>query len=161
MLDEQDRSLWDRAMIAHGLRLLDRSARDDLVTRFHLEAAIAACHAVAPRFEDTDWARIEDLYMQLHARNDSSVVALNRAVAMGMTRGSAYALTFLDRYADDPAIQRYVLYHATIGELLRRGGDPERAAEAFRRALELPASEPERAFLRRRLAACDTDPETS
>jgi len=160
LLDEQDRSLWDRAMIAHGLRILERSARDDRVTRFHLEAGIAACHAGAPRFEETDWARIEDLYMQLQALNDSSVVALNRAVAIGMTRGTACALTFLDRYADDPAMQRYVLYHATIGELLRRGNEPERAAEAFRRALDLPASEPERAFLRRRLAACDQLRET-
>jgi RNA polymerase sigma-70 factor (ECF subfamily) len=160
LLDEQDRTRWDRAMIAHGMRLLDRSAHDDRVTRFHLEAGIAACHAVAARFEETDWMRIEDLYMQLQALNDSSVVALNRAVAIGMTRGTACALGFLDRYADDPAMQRYVLYHATIGELLRRGGDLEHAAEAFQRALELPASEPERAFLRRRLAACATHMET-
>jgi RNA polymerase sigma-70 factor (ECF subfamily) len=160
LLDEQDRARWDRAMIAHGMRLLDRSARDDRVTRFHLEAGIAACHAVAARFEETDWMRIEDLYMQLQALNDSSVVALNRAVAIGMTRGIACALGFLDRYADDPAMQRYVLYHATIGELLRRGGDLEHAAEAFQRALGLPASDPERAFLRRRLAACATHMET-
>jgi RNA polymerase sigma-70 factor (ECF subfamily) len=160
LLDEQDRSVWDAAMIAEGLRLMDRSARGDRVTRYHLEAGIAACHAVAPRFEDTNWVRIEDLYMQLQALNDSSVIALNRAVAIGMTRGSTWALAFLDRYADDPAMQRYVLYHATIGELLRRDGEWARAADAFQRALELPASEPERAFLRRRLAACDKRGET-
>ena len=154
LLDEQDRSLWDREMIARGLVYLDRSARGDRVTRFHLEAGIAACHAVAPRFEDTDWQRIDDLYAQLQAINDSPVVALNRAVAIGMLYGSRSALDFLGPYAVDPDMQRYAPFHATVGELLRRAGQADRAAESFRRAMELPASDPERAFLRRRLAAC-------
>lgn len=154
LLEDQPRERWDRGLIARGLRRLDRSARGGRETRYHLEAAIAACHAVAPSFEATDWARIEALYEQLETLTDSPVVALNRAVAIGMLHGPADALAFLDTHVQGDALQRYLPWHATLGELYRRSGDDVRAAAAFRTALSLPVTEPERAFLRARLAAC-------
>lgn len=143
-------------MIGAGLRVLDRSARGEQLSRYHIEAAIAACHAVAARFEDTDWPRIAALYEQLQSLHDSPVVALNRAVAISMTQGPAAAIEFLARYEHDPAMQRYVLFHATRGELLRRAGRSASAADAFEHALRLPASAPERAFIHRRIAQCAT-----
>lgn len=154
LLEDQARDRWDRSLIARGLVRLDRSARGEHETRYHIEAAIAACHAVAARFEDTDWLRIERLYGQLEALTDSPVVALNRAVAIAMLRGPAEGLAFLDAHVDAAALRRYLPYHATRGELYRRSGDGARAAAAFRTAIDLPISEPERAFLRERLAAC-------
>jgi RNA polymerase sigma-70 factor (ECF subfamily) len=154
-LEEQAREAWDRSLIARGLHRLGRSARGGRETRYHIEAAIAACHAVAPAFGDTDWARIELLYGRLQDMTDSPVVALNRAVALCMLRGPAAALRFLDEAVDPAALAGYLPWHATLGELHRRSGDGARAAAAFRAALALPVSGPERAFLRARLAQCE------
>jgi RNA polymerase sigma-70 factor (ECF subfamily) len=157
LLDVQARDAWDRAGIARGLASLDRSARGAHESRYHLEASIAACHAVAPTFEDTDWDRIERLYQSLQTLTDSPVVALNRAVALAMTRGPEAALEFLDALTHDDVLRHYLPFHATVGELRRRSGDPVAAGHAFRRALTLPASEPERAFLTRKLVLCEAE----
>lgn len=154
LLDAQPRDAWDRAGIARGLRALDRAARGPLESRYHIEAAIAACHAVAPSFEETDWPRIGALYEALQDLTDSPVVAVNRAVAIAMTRGPREALALLHRLPGD-ALREYLPFHATVGELYRRAGEPAAAAAAFRRALELPGSGPARAFLARRLADCE------
>lgn len=153
LLSAQPREAWDRARVARGLRWLERSARGPRETRYHVEAAIAACHATAPRYEDTDWTRIDTLYARLQELNDSPVVALNRAVAIAALRGPAAALEFL-AHVDGATLSHYVPYHATLGELHRRNHDFDRAASAFRTALELPLSEPERAFLRGRFDEC-------
>jgi RNA polymerase sigma-70 factor (ECF subfamily) len=154
LLSEQDRSLWDRAFIDAGLAHLERSAEGDRLTGFHLEAGIAACHVAAPSYEDTDWQRILALYDALLDRSGSPIVALNRAVAVGMLEGPAAALRVIEPIAQHDALERYFLLPATRGELLQQLGENAAAADEYRRAISLPCSEPERIFLLRRLAAC-------
>ncbi len=151
-IDEQDRARWDRSMIARGIDHLDRSAAGESVTSYHLEAGIAACHAAAARYEDTDWARIVELYDMLAAVNPTPVVRLNRAIAISRAGGAAAGLSALDDVIDQPALQRYYLLPATLGEFSRDLGDSARAAEHYRAALACECSEPERRFLERRLS---------
>jgi RNA polymerase sigma-70 factor (ECF subfamily) len=156
LIPEQDRTLWDRPLIHAALRHLDASARGERLTLYHLEAGIAACHAGAPTYEETDWSTIVDLYDALLERTGSPVVALNRAVAIGMRDGPDAALPLLDQLASDGDLERYFLLPATIGDMHMRRGDVTRAAEFYELALALPASSPQRAFLRRRLRVCRT-----
>lgn len=154
LLAEQDRGLWDAELIARGFRHLDASARGEALSRYHLEAGIAACHAGAASFEETDWERILFLYDALLERFSSPVVRLNRAIALGEARGPEAALESLDALADEPALSRYALYPAARGEFLRRRGRTEEAAARFREAIALAGSEAERRLLRGKLAAC-------
>jgi len=142
-LEEQDRSLWDRRMIADGMRHLDASASGDAVTSYHVEAAIAACHSAAASFEETDWERVIELYDELLEIKPSPVVALNRAVAVAMARGPEAGITAAEEIAEHASLREYLPVSATLGELWRRRGDKVKAAEHFTRALELPASAPE------------------
>ncbi|HEX3157666.1 MAG TPA: DUF6596 domain-containing protein [Gemmatimonadaceae bacterium] len=151
LLPEQDRSQWDRALIARGFAHLDRSAAGDVVTSYHLQAAIASCHAAAPSFERTDWARILVLYDRLLALQPSPVVALNRAIALGMVHGPEAALGTARPLDGEPSLRRYALLPATLAELHRRAGDGELAREYFQRALTMECTDAERRFLRRRL----------
>ncbi|HEX6099353.1 MAG TPA: sigma-70 family RNA polymerase sigma factor [Thermoanaerobaculia bacterium] len=153
-LEEQNRALWDQRMLAEGLRALGRSARGERLTAYHVEAAIASCHAVAPSFEETDWPAIIGHYDQLLALKPTPVVALNRAIAVAMAEGPQAGLTEIARIAEHPALRDYLPLPAILGELHLRTGDRERAAEHFSRALELPATMPEKRFLLRKLAAC-------
>jgi RNA polymerase sigma-70 factor (ECF subfamily) len=152
-LDRQDRALWDRAMIAEGLEHLGRAAAGDLVSPFHLEAAIAACHALAPTYDATDWQQIVALYDELLALMPSPLIALQRAIAIGRADGARAGLRALqglvgnDRLEDDPVLA------AAIGELEAQRGDVRAARTAYRRALELAGTAPERRFLEERLAA--------
>ena len=150
-LAEQDRALWDRALIARGLRHLDAAAAGDLVTVYHLEAGIAACHAVAQRYEDTNWAGIVDLYDSLASVKPTPIVWLNRAIAVSRLEGPRAGLVALDSIADDPLLARYYLLPAAIAELSMEIGDLGRAAASFQAALGRECSEPERRFLERRL----------
>ena len=150
-LAEQDRSRWDQSLADRGLRDLDRAASGDTLTIYHLEAGIAACHAVAPRYEDTDWSRIVELYDMLAALKPTPIVALNRAIAVSRLHGPRAGLAEVESIADDPALARYYLLPATMGELAWESGDAERAAECFRAALACECSAPERRFLERRL----------
>jgi RNA polymerase sigma-70 factor, ECF subfamily len=150
-LAEQDRAGWDAAAIARGMQHLDAATTGDALTVYHLEAGIAACHAAASRYEDTDWANIVDLYDALIAIKPTPIVALNRAIAVSRLRGSAAGLAAVDAIAGDPLLARYYLLHATIGELALECGDRERAAESFSAALACECSQPERRFLERRL----------
>lgn len=150
-LAEQDRSLWDRSLIDRGLRSLDRAAAGDTLTAFHLEAGIAACHAVAPRYDDTDWARIVDLYDTLVVLKPTPIVALNRAIALSRLHGPRAGIAAIETIADDPLLARYYLLPATLGELASESGDLVRAAEHFRAALACECTGPERRFLQRRL----------
>lgn len=151
LLPDQDRSLWDRDLIARGLRHLERSAAGSALSAFHLEAAIAACHATAESSGSTDWAAILSLYDRLLSRNPSPVVRVNRAVALSMVEGPHAALAVLEAAAGDPALARYGLLPAAQGEMWERAGEPVRATEHYRRALELPCSAPERRFLEKKL----------
>ena len=151
LLAAQDRARWDRAQIARALAHLAASAEGAAVTRFHLEAGIAVCHCLAPSWEATDWGQILELYDQLLALDGSPVVALNRAVAVAKVQGPAAGLCALDAIENGAALNQYHLYHAVAGQLWLDAGDPARAAQCYRRALELAALPAERALLQQRL----------
>jgi RNA polymerase sigma-70 factor, ECF subfamily len=153
LLGEQDRSLWNRNLIAHGFMHLDRSAEGDEFSEYHLQAGIAACHAAAASYELTDWAEIVRLYDQLLAINPSPVVALNRAVALAKYQGAEAGIRALEEISEHPALSHYYLLPATLGELWTELGEREKAAAHYRKALDLPCSEPERRFLNKRLEA--------
>jgi RNA polymerase sigma-70 factor (ECF subfamily) len=149
LLEDQDRARWDHAMIDEGLALLDVGARRPGVYR--LQAEIAACHARAPRPEDTDWPLIATLYGRLVALQPSPVVELNRAAAVAMADGPESGLRLLDPLG--PQLDRYQPFHSARAELLRRADRPDDAATEYRRAIELTGNDAERRFLERRLAA--------
>jgi RNA polymerase sigma factor (sigma-70 family) len=148
-LPEQDRSLWDHAAIAEAGQLIARAAALRRPGPYQLQAAIVACHAEAPRWEDTDWPQIFVLYTMLLHLQPSPVTRLHRAVAMRYARGPAAALAELGELAG--ALAGYHLFHATRAELLRATGQPDAAREADARALELTANPAEVELLRERL----------
>jgi len=152
LLEEQDRSRWDRRAIGEGRQLVDQALRRGRPGRFTLQAAIAAVHAEAPSYGDTDWPEVLGLYDLLLVVWPSPVVALNRAVAVAMVDGPAAGLAALDMVADDPHLATYPYLAATRADLLRRLGRTRDAAQAYRTALSLAANAAERDFLTRRLA---------
>jgi RNA polymerase sigma-70 factor (ECF subfamily) len=154
-LEEQDRSGWDRPLIAEGLAELQRAVRREQVGPYQLQAMIAACHIAAASFEETDWARIVELYDALLAQVPSPTVALNRAIAVAMRSGPEAGLDLLDDLVRDGALARSHLLPAARADLLRRTGRPGPASEAYRAALELTSNEAERAYLQRRLDELD------
>jgi RNA polymerase sigma-70 factor (ECF subfamily) len=158
LLGEQDRSRWDLALIAEGLTHLERAAAGDTITVFHVEAAIAACHAAAPDEASTDWPYVLQLYDDLLALKPSPVVALNRAIALAMVEGTAAGIRALEALGRQRALARYLLLPAALGALWRRAGVPLTAARYYRAALALPVSSPERRFLLRRLGECEAEP---
>ncbi len=145
-LDRQDRRRWNQASIAEGVRLLPSEPGP-----YQLQAAIAACHAVAPSVEETDWPRIVTLYDGLLVHAPSPVVRLNRAVAVAMADGPAAGLALVDQLAASGDLADSHLLPATRADLLRRTGDSEGAAEAYREAFALAATDAERAYLKARL----------
>ena len=149
-LDEQDRNLWHRDQIEEALPLAGEALRRG-AGPFAIQAAIAAEHCRAARPEDTDWPRILLLYGLLERVEPSPVVSLNRAVAVAMVEGPARAVELLDALAAGGALDSYHLLHSARAEFLRRLGDSEGAAAAYRRALELVGNDSERRFLERRL----------
>ena len=157
LLEEQDRSLWDRARIGAGLERLGRAAEGLAMSRYHAEAAIAACHAVAQSFEATDWEEVVLHYDDLVRLAPSPIVRLNRAVAIGMRDGDAAGLEVLDLEADEPKLRRYMLFHATRGRFHERLGGIAEARCAYEEALKHASNEVEKAFLRRRLSAMPAD----
>ncbi len=154
ILAAQDRSRWDRAQIARGLAHLDRSAAGPRVTRWHLEAGIAATHALAPNYDQTNWLHILELYDALVALDPSPIIALNRTVALARVQGAPAALSALEKIPRRRTLESYHLFHAVRGQLLLGAGHPVEAATALRRALALVTVPAEREFLQRRLAAC-------
>jgi len=157
-LEHQDRSLWDRARIAEGAELVERALRTGRFGPYTLQAAIAAVHAEAPSADATDWAQIVGLYDLLLRAAPSPVVALNRAVAVGMRDGAAAGLALVDTLiAESNALAHYVPAHATRADLCRRLGRRDDARAAYRRALSLAGQGPERRYFERRLAEVDGD----
>lgn len=148
LLEHQDRGRWDRAQIAEALERVPIALRAG-PGPYALQAAIAALHASAPTAADTDWPQIAVLFAELHRRQPSAVVALNGAVAIAMWRGPEHGLVLVDQLADELA--GYHLWHAARGDLLRRLDRRPEAVVAYRAALELAGSEPERRFLTRRI----------
>jgi RNA polymerase sigma-70 factor (ECF subfamily) len=152
LLRDQDRSKWSRPAIAEGMRALDRASSGDAISAFHLEAGIAACHAVAPAWDATDWPQILGLYDELLALTGSPVVAVNRAIAVSRVEGALSGLAALEAIADRAALERYPLLPAVQAELWREAGDFDRAAACYRTALGLARSTPEHNWLAARLA---------
>jgi RNA polymerase sigma-70 factor (ECF subfamily) len=157
-LFEQDRSRWDARLIADGLRLLTVSASGERVSEYHVEAAIAAEHAMAARAEDTDWGRIVELYDTLSAMRPGPVVALSRAIAVAQRDGPERGLEAIAAIADAGRLASYPFYPAAMGDLELRCGRAEAAREHFRAALGVARNDAERAFLERRVAACSQTP---
>jgi RNA polymerase sigma-70 factor, ECF subfamily len=149
LLEDQDRSRWDRREIDEGHRVLERALSLRKPGPYQLQAAVAALHAEASTPEETDWAQIAALYGGLAHSDPSPIVELNRAVAVAMAEGPAHGLDVVDRI---PGLDRYHLLHATRADLLRRLGRTPEAASAYGRALELATHPAEREFLERRLA---------
>ena len=154
-LRHQDRSRWDRAMIARGLAHLGRSADGDELSEYHLHAGIAACHCTAADDASTDWPRILTLYDRWAAMNDSPVVALNRAVAVAAVHGPAAGLDAVAATEDRGALESYYLLYAVLAEFESQLGRHARAAAHLRDALRLTDVTSERAFLSAKLAACE------
>ena len=155
LLLEQDRRRWDRLLIRRGLDALERArAGGGQAGPYTLQAEIAACHARAGTPEETDWTRIADSYAELARVAPSPVVELNRAVAVSFAAGPAAGLEVARALVDEPALARYHLLPAVIGDLLAKLGRYDEAAAEFSRAAELTGNERERALLRDRAADC-------
>jgi RNA polymerase sigma-70 factor, ECF subfamily len=149
LLEDQDRTRWDRRQIDEALALVPVALRGG-PGPYGLQAAIAALHASASRAGETDWRQIAALFDELLRRHPSTIIQLNRAVAIAMWQGPAAGLVLIDELAEDLA--GYHLWHAARADLLRRLGRHREAAVAYRAALGCVGSEPERRFLERRLA---------
>jgi RNA polymerase sigma-70 factor, ECF subfamily len=152
LLDDQDRTRWDRGQIAEGVALVERAFASGTVGPYGLQAAIGAVHARAERPEATDWSRIAALYDLLVQAVPSPVVELNRAVAIAMRDGPQAGLSLIDELLSRGELADYHLAHSARGDFCRRLGRTAEARAAYQRALELAKQEPERRFLRGRLA---------
>jgi len=152
-LADQDRSLWDHAQIAGGLRALEKAVRFRRPGQYQLQAAITALHIQAADPDATDWEQIAGLYGALGRLSPSAVVAVNHAAAVGFAEGPRAGLDLLGPLLADPALQRYQPLHATHAELLNRAGDRPAAAEAYLQAITLTKNAVARAELQRRLHA--------
>jgi RNA polymerase sigma-70 factor (ECF subfamily) len=152
LLDDQDRSLWNREQIAEGSRLVRTALESRRFGPYTLQAAIAAVHAEAPEASATDWAEIVGLYDALLRLDDSPVIELNRAVAVAMRDGPAAGLAAIDEIVGRGDLRDYRLVHAARAEFCRRLGRTTEALAAYNKALALTRQEPERRFLERRIA---------
>ncbi|HEY9595384.1 MAG TPA: DUF6596 domain-containing protein, partial [Spirochaetia bacterium] len=153
LLHEQDRSLWDAALLSEGFVFLGRSARGQRISRFHVEAGIAACHSKATSYATTDWTEILSLYDTLREMSPSPVVDVNRALAVAMCRGAVAGLDELDAIPERELLARYPYALATYAELHASLGHIEEARDFLDRALALQQPPAERALLVRKRAA--------
>lgn len=151
-LEEQDRSLWDRAKISEGLAIVEQAFRSGPVGPYQLQAAIAALHALADIPQETDWGQIAALYERLFAFQGTPVIALNHAVAIAMSKGLGEGLNRIEALGVSGELDNYYLFHAARADILSRMKHMEKSAAAYRRALGLVANRMEREFLMRRLA---------
>jgi RNA polymerase sigma factor (sigma-70 family) len=153
-LREQDRGTWDQALVRLGIAELNTSATGDEISPFHLEAAIAYEHTIAPAHAETNWTRIVTLYDSLRAVRPSPVVALSRAIAVGELEGPLRALEELAEIPDRERLERSPFYAAAVGEEQLRAGELEGARTSFKTALTLARSPAERRYLELRLTKC-------
>jgi RNA polymerase sigma factor (sigma-70 family) len=155
-LADQDRTQWDRTLIAEGERLLCASVSDATPTEYHLEAGIAMVHASTAFAEDTDWGSIVSLYDALLTLRPSPVVALNRAIAIAQHDGPDRGLDAIAAIADRDRLLHYPFYFATLGELELRRARPDVARRHFQEAIDVARSPQERAFFEARTAVCES-----
>jgi RNA polymerase sigma-70 factor (ECF subfamily) len=155
LLEEQDRSKWDRGLIGCAQQFLARSAEGTVLSPFHLEAAIACHHCTAASVADTDWPAILRLYDALLRVHRSPVYLLNRAIVLAQIDGPHAGIRALEEAGQDAALRHYHLFEATLGELYRRGGDLARARRHLEAAREKTTSPFDRELLDRRLAQCE------
>jgi len=152
LLEDQDRSLWNREQIAEAMALVRQALSSREIGSYTLQAAIAAVHAEAPTAADTDWGQIVGLYDVLAQADPSPVVDLNRAVGVAMRDGPEAGLAIVDSLLAQGDLADYHLAHAARAELCRRLGRTAEARASYERALDLTRQEPEQRFLERRLA---------
>jgi RNA polymerase sigma factor (sigma-70 family) len=157
LLEEQDRSRWNRTMIEWGLYYLDQSAAGTKLSAFHLQAGIAACHSFAASYEFTDWRKILSLYDMLVEIDDSPVVALNRAVAIARVHGPAAGLRAVKEIQNTKAISSYYLLHAVLADFNFDLGNLQDALDHLLKALELTQVKSEQAFLTGKLKRCEDE----
>jgi RNA polymerase sigma factor (sigma-70 family) len=153
-LAEQDRTQWDARLVEEGLALLDRSATGDVVSAFHVEAAIAAAHATAQSVEETDWKAVVGLYDRLMSIAPSPIVALNRAIAIGQRDGPDEGIRSLRAITEVERLCRYPFYPAAIAEFERRRGNLDVARDQFSSAVALARNSVERRYLEARIREC-------
>jgi len=150
LLEQQDRSLWNREQIAEGLALLEKALKSHRFT-YTLQAAIAAVHAEAESTAATDWRQIVALYDRLLRIHPSPVVQLNRAVAIAMCDGPEAGLTLIDAVLEHGELANYYLAHSARADMYRRLGRTAEARSSYEKALALTQQEPERQFLQERI----------
>jgi RNA polymerase sigma-70 factor (ECF subfamily) len=155
LLPEQDRSRWDHALMAEAYRCLDLAAQGREMSRFHIEAGIAACHAIAPSFAATDWVRIAELYEMLRACAPSLVVDVSRAIAIAMCSGARAGLDELDAIPKREILARYPYALAAYADLHASLGNLEEARKYLEQALHMQSSPMQQALLRRKRAALE------
>ena len=151
LLENQDRSLWNRAQIAEGLALVERALKSHRFGSYTLQAAIAAVHAEAESVAGTDWRQIVALYNQLARIQPSPVVQLNRAVAIAMRDGPETGLTHIEAVLEHGELANYYLAHSARADMCRRLGRTAEARSSYEKALALTQQEPERQFLEERI----------
>lgn len=156
LLEDQDRALWKQSEIQEGVALLDRAMSLNAPGAYQIQAAISALHAQAATYAETDWAQIAALYAQLALIEQTPVINLNLAVALGMAQGPLVGLITMDKFRLGDTLDGYHLYHAARADLLRRAGEQAQARDAYERALELAQTRAERAFLARRIAELES-----
>jgi RNA polymerase sigma-70 factor (ECF subfamily) len=154
LLGEQDRGLWDRAQIATGLALVEKALSMGCPGPYQIQAAIGALHAQSTAVESTDWPQIAALYGELLRHTSSPVIALNRAVAVGMAFGPAEGLRALALLANEPSLRDYHPLYLARADMLRRAGDLSAARAAYLRALDLCQNSVERGAILRQLSVC-------
>ncbi len=154
-LQDQDRGLWNRNMIARGIMHLSQSAIGDDLSSYHLQAGIAACHCMAPDYESTDWRRILSLYNKLAGINSSPVVELNRAVAVAKVDGPQKGIEAVEAIQARGNLESYYLLHAVLGEFQSQLRRYPQASRHWQQALQLAVLPSEQAFLRQRLKECE------
>ena len=153
-LDEQDRSLWDRAQIEEGVGILDAALALTSPGPYQTQAAIAALHGTAAAAAETDWPQIAALYQALLRRTPTPIVELNAAVALGLATKLKFALEWIERIEQRGELTDYYLLPASKADVLRRLGRRREAIKAYRAALGLVSNPAERRYLQRRLDAC-------
>ena len=154
-LEDQDRSRWDKTMIARGMFHLTQSASGDDISEYHLQAGIAAVHCTAENYESTDWPRILSLYDRLIEIDDSPVVALNRAVALAQVEGPRAGIDAVEKIRHHQMLDSYYLLYAVLAEFESQLSDYQAAAKHLRKALEFTELKSEQSLLSKRLRECE------
>jgi RNA polymerase sigma-70 factor (ECF subfamily) len=154
LMEEQDRTQWDRRLIRRAQDFLDQSARGTVLSPLHLEAAIACHHCTAKSYADTDWPAILRLYDALLTHHRSPIYLLNRAIVVAQIEGPLAGMRALDEAGRDPAFRYYHLFDATLGEFYRRAGDLSRARHYLEAARAKTHSPFDRELMGRKLAMC-------